>query len=224
MATFSHAGNRLLADLLSGVQPLTIRADDSAAATADLFEEHALAEAVILSPAGSFVGVVTAESVLAWTVRELRRVNAGLANAATQPRPLLAAVPAAPDASAPFHVLVVEDHESSRQALTRVLESRGTQVCAVGSVAEALKASQNQRFALVISDIGLPDGDGYELMRMLQAQHMLPCVALTGFDRFAAMRASSGVNLFAHLSKPVDTSTLDSLLLSLRGSLPVQAS
>lgn len=73
VAGYAQGGNRLLGDLISPVQPLVVRPAERADDLARLFEGHRLFEAVIQSETGKYLGLITAESVLAWTLRELKR-------------------------------------------------------------------------------------------------------------------------------------------------------
>lgn len=66
----SRAGQRILADLISPIRPLEIREDEPAAAVAELLEQHAVDDAVVISKTGLFVGLITSESVLSWLRRE----------------------------------------------------------------------------------------------------------------------------------------------------------
>ena len=61
-------------------------------------------------------------------------------------------------------ILLVEDHEPTRKALTSLLRRRGHRVTPASSIAEAQEFAASQSFQLLISDIGLPDGNGCELM------------------------------------------------------------
>ncbi|MDB6126964.1 MAG: multi-sensor hybrid histidine kinase [Verrucomicrobia bacterium] len=74
IATYASAGSRILGDLVSSVQPLAVRESDPAVAVAALLERHELDEAVVLSEAGGYLGLVTMETVLRWSREELRRV------------------------------------------------------------------------------------------------------------------------------------------------------
>jgi len=215
VASQGNASHRILADLVSAVQPLVIRADEPARTTVELFESHGLSEAVVVDRSGGFVGIATAESVLAWTVRELRRIQTAPAAGGPTEAPGTGSTPGQVTPLNAIPVLVVEDHDASRAVLARLLETRGCQVCAVGSVAEALKAVQDRRFELVISDVGLPDGDGYALMGVLQAQQGLRCIAMTGFGRQPDRRDEGGLNLLAHLTKPIDIRALETVLATL---------
>ena len=79
-----------------------------------------------------------------------------------------------------LRVLFVEDHESTRTALVYLLNRRHYKVAAAGSLAEARQMCRQGEFDLVLSDIGLPDGDGYALMSELRDGHGLKGIALTG--------------------------------------------
>ncbi|MBU6410674.1 MAG: response regulator [Verrucomicrobia bacterium] len=87
-----------------------------------------------------------------------------------EPSPAHAAAHAAGSHSAngDMNILLVEDHEPTRIALAQLLERRQYKVTAAGSIAEARALASAQTFQLLISDIGLPDGSGYELMAELQ--------------------------------------------------------
>lgn len=220
VAAHGNPSHRILADLVSPVQPLTIRSDEPAQTVIDLFESHGLSEAVVVDQAGVFVGIATAESVLAWTVRELRRVNAALAAVDAGEPPAIAPVDRRQAGPGSMSILIVEDHAPSRTVLMRLLEARGGVVCAAGSVAEALNAAHRGNFDLVISDVGLPDGDGYALMGVLQAQHGMACIAMTGFGKFGETRVPAGLNLLAHFTKPLDIHALETVLATLPAGGP----
>ncbi len=91
--------------------------------------------------------------------------------------------PVVPAASLPAarRILLVEDHEQTRLTLVQLLERRGHTVSAVGNIAAAKEAAAAGVFDLVISDLGLPDGDGYELMAELSTALRLPGIALSGY-------------------------------------------
>ncbi|MDB6113866.1 MAG: hypothetical protein JWQ62_811, partial [Lacunisphaera sp.] len=104
----------------------------------------------------------------------------------------------------PLRLLLVEDHASTRHALKRLLERDGHTVVAAASVEEALQAaSAHQAFDLVVSDLGLPDGSGLELMEKLRAQFGLRGVALTGYGSESDVGKSRQAGFISHLTKPV---------------------
>jgi CheY-like chemotaxis protein len=120
------------------------------------------------------------------------------------------------DSQSPFapvrRILLVEDHESTRQTLVRLLERRGFEVVPADSVSSALEAAANGRFNLVLSDIGLPDGDGFTLMRQLVELHHLRGIALTGYGMEADVLRSNEAGFIAHITKPISARTLDRAL------------
>jgi CheY-like chemotaxis protein len=153
--------------------------------------------------------------------------------AAIQPEP---ATPIAPDprsdAGLPFgfhpvdlagvHVLVVDDQADSRELIERVLRECDAEVTACASAEEALRALERERPAVIVSDIGMPGMDGYELLRRVRGmsrdrRDRIPAVALTAFarpeDRTRALRAG----FLVHLAKPVEPSELVATVASIAG-------
>lgn len=107
-------------------------------------------------------------------------------------------------------VLVVEDHQPTARTLTQLLTRRGFDVVAAGTVAEARAAAAARQFELVISDIGLPDGDGVELMTELRASHpALRGLALSGYGAEQDISRSHDAGFEDHLTKPINVEALD---------------
>jgi signal transduction histidine kinase/ActR/RegA family two-component response regulator len=131
--------------------------------------------------------------------------------------------PARPRSAGRLRLLLVEDDEATARVLTRLLRSRGHDVTAARTVAEALKAAQAAEFDLVISDIGLPDGNGLELMRRLRATRPLPGIALSGFGMDDDVRKSREAGFREHLTKPVDFDSLEATLLRVAAHSPDEA-
>ena len=69
-----------------------------------------------------------------------------------------------------MRILLVDDHEDTLEFMSRFLTLCGHEVATASNYREALSVGQMQEFDLVISDIGLPDGNGYELMHVLQTE------------------------------------------------------
>ncbi|HEX8913650.1 MAG TPA: PAS domain-containing protein, partial [Humisphaera sp.] len=109
-------------------------------------------------------------------------------------------------------LLLVEDHESTGQVMRRLLTAEGYEVEWVATAAAAVHAAGRRRFDLVVSDLGLPDGTGHELMRELRAVHGLRGIALSGFgmDHDVARGQESG--FVRHLVKPVTVEVLDAAI------------
>ncbi|MGH7981139.1 MAG: hybrid sensor histidine kinase/response regulator, partial [Limisphaerales bacterium] len=86
-----------------------------------------------------------------------------------------------PPSAAPLRLLLVEDHESTLQTLSTMLERDGHHVVPTSNISQALAAAEAEKFDLVISDVGLPDGSGTELMKQLHNTRGLRGIALSGY-------------------------------------------
>jgi DNA-binding response OmpR family regulator len=123
--------------------------------------------------------------------------------------------PAAKNKRCRARLLLVEDNDSTRGALKKLLIARNFEVCAASSVAEAWELADASKFDVLVSDIGLPDGDGYLLMRELKDRYGMAGIALTGYDLEDDFKLSREAGFSIHLTKPVEASVLDEALLSL---------
>jgi PAS domain S-box-containing protein len=125
--------------------------------------------------------------------------------------------PAAADPAISRHrVLLVEDHASTRAAVQKLLSRRGLDVAVAGSVGEALDLAAGRKFDFVISDVGLPDGDGYQLFTELRQR--LPGVhgiAMSGYGMEDDLQRSRAAGFSAHLVKPVSIAALEKALADL---------
>ena len=101
-------------------------------------------------------------------------------------------------------ILFVEDHEDTARVLGRILRNAGFDVSHAGTVAEARRLAASKRFDLLISDLGLPDGSGLELMKALRDAQGMKGIALSGFGTDEDVAASAAAGFAAHLTKPVD--------------------
>ena len=101
-------------------------------------------------------------------------------------------------------ILFVEDHEDTARVLGRILRNAGFDVSHAGSVTEARALAASRRFDLLISDLGLPDGSGLDLMKTLRAAQKIQGIALSGFGTDDDVAASMAAGFSAHLTKPVD--------------------
>jgi CheY-like chemotaxis protein len=109
-------------------------------------------------------------------------------------------------------VLLVEDHEPTRTALTILLLRRDYKVLAAGSIAEAREIAARGKIDLVISDIGLPDGNGGDLMRELRDKRGLKGIALTGYGMEEDIERNQKNGFVMHLTKPVRVQSLETAL------------
>lgn len=112
-------------------------------------------------------------------------------------------------------VLLVEDHADTAKLLTRLLEMDGYDVAWAGSMGKALELAGQQNFDFVISDIGLPDASGHELMTELRNRHGLRGIALTGYGMEDDVARSRAAGFVGHIVKPVDYTQLRAAIQSL---------
>jgi CheY-like chemotaxis protein len=111
-------------------------------------------------------------------------------------------------ASHPLSILVVDDHQDSLDLLARLLRRCGHTVETASTVAAATAAISRHRFDLLISDIGLPDGSGTEVMRTMRLAQGAPGISLTGHGEEHYTRACAEAGFAVHLLKPVVFGTL----------------
>lgn len=112
-------------------------------------------------------------------------------------------------------ILVVDDHDDTSCVMARLLTGRGHQVRTAVGVNTALEAAHRESFDLLISDIGLPDGTGLELMRQIQAIRPTKGIALSGRGEHDDVRQSQDAGFAAHVTKPVDFHKLHQLISQL---------
>ena len=125
-----------------------------------------------------------------------------IAASATSPRPRGPRLDA-------LRILVVDDSADGRALTSLLLTQAGARVTAVASVRDALHALSAERPDVLVSDIGLPDEDGYALIRQIrrhEADHggFLPAVALTGYARAEDRARVLATGFQAHVAKPVE--------------------
>jgi PAS domain S-box-containing protein len=115
----------------------------------------------------------------------------------------------------PLRIMLVEDHEHTRDTLKRLLTRRGHDVAAVATVAEARAIAATGHFDLLLSDLGLPDGDGHVLMEEMRALlgKSLRGIAISGYGMAHDVQRSLEVGFQCHLTKPVQIQALDQALL-----------
>jgi PAS domain S-box-containing protein len=110
-------------------------------------------------------------------------------------------------------ILLVDDHEPTRTVLAQLLTRRRYQVETAASVAEARAMAAEQMFHLLISDLGLPDGNGIDLMKELRTSNEeLQGIALTGYGMEQDIARSLEAGFASHLIKPVSVESLEHAL------------
>jgi two-component system, chemotaxis family, CheB/CheR fusion protein len=106
-------------------------------------------------------------------------------------------------------VLLVEDHRDTARILSRLLTHSGHDVRVAHSGASALELAGEETFDILVSDIGLPDITGYELMTQIKDRHAIKGIALTGYGMEEDMRRSRDAGFSEHVVKPVNIAQLE---------------
>jgi signal transduction histidine kinase len=173
---------------------------------------------------GLGLGLAIARSLAVQHHGQLEAFSEGVGHGATfrLRLPLLTAgVPvAAEPAHAPvaagrrgLRVLLVEDNEDAAQTLQMALEHFGHDAVVAGTCAEALRCAEAERFDVVVTDLGLPDGSGLQLGHALGRR--LPVVALSGYGSENDIHLTREAGFAHHLTKPIDPETLHELLVEI---------
>jgi CheY-like chemotaxis protein len=113
------------------------------------------------------------------------------------------------------HALVVDDVPDVTDLLSVVLTQGGYEVVTADSAYAAIDAAREHKFDVIISDIGMPGMNGYDLARTLRAlpgYDKVPMVAVTGFSMFDDRRRSLDAGFNAHLTKPIEPQALLDLI------------
>jgi signal transduction histidine kinase/CheY-like chemotaxis protein len=113
------------------------------------------------------------------------------------------------------HLLVVDDHHDTCIGMKMLLERRGYQITLAHTADQALEKAEAEKFDLLISDIGLPDRSGYELMQELRAKSKLRGIAMSGFGMENDILKARAAGFSEHLTKPINFDRLDETIRSL---------
>jgi CheY-like chemotaxis protein len=115
----------------------------------------------------------------------------------------------------------VDDEPDARELLQTLLEGRGAKVTSFGSAEDALSALKTTKPSILVCDIGMPNMDGYQLMRTLRASELrgerLPALALTAFARAEDRKRSLVAGYQAHMAKPFDVGEFILVIANLIG-------
>ncbi|HEY4248502.1 MAG TPA: ATP-binding protein [Lacunisphaera sp.] len=114
--------------------------------------------------------------------------------------------------SSKIRILLVEDHKDTRVSIQRLLEIAGHKVLPAASATQALEIAAANEIDLVVSDLGLPDLTGHELMKQLRAVHGLSGIALSGYGMEEDVERSLLAGFQNHLTKPVSFEQLKDLI------------
>ncbi len=112
----------------------------------------------------------------------------------------------------PLRILLVEDHRDTRRTLSRLLTHFGHEVLAADNVHRALEIIGSGEIDVLLCDIGLPDGSGYEVITQAKGKRPIHAVALTGFGTEEDIRRSKEAGFDLHLVKPIDLHELQTVL------------
>jgi DNA-binding response OmpR family regulator len=105
-------------------------------------------------------------------------------------------------------ILLVEDHRDTAFVVRFVLEQQGYEVVCAHTCGDACASADGERLDLLICDIGLPDGNGIDLLRKLSLDHSLPAIAVSGYGTPDDIRRSLEAGFIAHLTKPFGMKSL----------------
>jgi PAS domain S-box-containing protein len=112
-------------------------------------------------------------------------------------------------------ILLVEDHTDTSRALVRLLKRQGYEVATADSVATGLEAVRHEKFNLLVCDIGLPDGTGFQLIEEVRKHSRTPALALSGFGMEEDVVKSRLAGFEGHLTKPVNFQKLEAAIWQL---------
>jgi CheY-like chemotaxis protein len=121
-----------------------------------------------------------------------------------------------------IHVLLVEDDDDSRKLLGTMLKRYGARVTSTKSAAEALNVFSSEIPDLLISDIGMPDQDGYEFIQKLRALPpekggQTPAIALTGYASRKDRERALAAGYHQHIAKPIEQTEMITAIAALVG-------
>jgi signal transduction histidine kinase/ActR/RegA family two-component response regulator len=191
------------------------RFEQESAAMARQFGGLGLGLAISRSIVGMHGGLLTATSAGKGQGSTFRLCLPLAGAAAGEPAPSPAGMLAQETLNRPLHILLVEDHGDTAEAIAALLRERGYRVTVAGDVRTGLAATaavyarEDDRIDLVISDLGLPDGTGCDLMRALARSYDLIGIALSGYGMEEDVRRSRDAGFHRHLTKPIDLRSLE---------------
>jgi len=107
-----------------------------------------------------------------------------------------------------LRVLAVDDHEDTLRVLRRLLKLLGYSLATAGSAGAALNYAMTNEFDVLLSDIGLPDENGHDLLRKLKKVRNVPAIAISGYGSATDVQNSLDAGFYAHLVKPLDCDLL----------------
>ena len=112
-------------------------------------------------------------------------------------------------------VLIVEDHDDTLRSMKLLLTRLGYEVLGAENMTVALRIAREKHFDILLSDIGLPDGSGLELLRRIRSIREVPALALSGFGMDEDIERSRDAGFSDHLTKPVSIDRLQAAIAQL---------
>jgi CheY-like chemotaxis protein len=107
-----------------------------------------------------------------------------------------------------YRILYVEDDDASRDVFNRLLAAHGHAVTTAATCAAALRAAETQAFDLLVADIGLPDGDGWDLFTQIRNRQPIPGIVLSAYAFPKDAEKTLAAGYARHISKPVNSGEL----------------
>jgi PAS domain S-box-containing protein len=169
----------------------------------------AISRAIVDLHGGSLTANSEGKDRGAELIIRLRTVAPKAAEAATPQR-----LPASSTPAPRVRILLVEDHNDTADQLVRLLQRDGHSVTRAGDVREARRHLDEAcpdgscAFDLLVSDLGLPDGSGHDIMREVASRFSMPGIALSGYGMKEDVDASLSAGFCRHITKPVDWAEL----------------
>ena len=115
-------------------------------------------------------------------------------------------------------ILVVDDHDDTLRSMRLLLTRLGYEVLAAENMTDALQIAEHQHFDFLLSDIGLPDGSGLELLKRIRSIREVPALALSGFGMDEDIERSRDAGFADHLTKPVSIDRLQAAIAELESA------
>jgi PAS domain S-box-containing protein len=122
-----------------------------------------------------------------------------------------------------LRVLMIEDHEDTAIVMARMLEDMGHKVVSANSVASAVDVLTREKFDLIVSDIGLPDGNGVSLLHAVRSFCDAPAIALTGYGMREDVERCLNAGFNRHVTKPVTFEALRQIIAEVYSERQSQA-
>ncbi len=119
-----------------------------------------------------------------------------------------------------LNILLVEDHADTSQALAELLTEDGHRVRVVGGVEAAILEAASEPCDLLISDIGLPDGSGIDVIHRMRPAPTLGAIAMSGFGTEEDLLRTRHAGFGVHLTKPVDSAALERAIDAVSNARP----